>query len=736
MATLVGHLSILFDWVIRTSAQAAALVVLILTVQMLVRRRLAPKWIYGLWLVLLIRLVMPWAPESALSMFNLLPFGQEPPTVPQIVMAPAPVVREPQPFVPLEFNIEPAESASQPYKPPRPLEPLVWLAGALAIALYALGQNMALSSRVSRHRPVTDQTVLDILEDCKTSMGVRAFLSVVETPKVKSPALLGFIRPRLLLPEGVIGSLTHDELRYVFLHELAHLKRHDIALNWLMTLLQVVHWFNPLIWFAFYRLRADRELACDALVLSRTRPEESQRYGRTIVTLLERFSQPRRLPGMAGILENKSQLKRRITMIAVFKKSSYRWSVVAAMLMAVLGCLALTDAKHRAAEGPFSPARERMEEKLDIHVDINFGPSRIEEIVEFLERTVGINIVIDERVIVYPDMPPDTALTGRGGITPTIDPEISGILMTDIPLRDALRGLTNQIGLDYLVTDHFVWVSRPDVLESEEEWIRNMPSSGMPETELEQRLDTSVDLNFGTSHVWDIIEFLERSVGVNIILDHRVVTYPDDPMRAVSAGQVFPKTDPNIHGLLFTDIPLRHAVKALVSKLGLDYIVTEHFVWVSRPDVLASEQHKFDELRRPLSGVSEEMAEKLNTSVDLNFGRTHLRDMMEFLSRSVNVNIVIDERVIIDSDRAASSQPSGDIVPTVDPSVAGILITDMPLRHALKAVLVSLGLDFRGEENYIWISRPDVLGTAPPRATRVMPLTGSLGSELPSTPWR
>ena len=74
-----------------------------------------------------------------------------------------------------------------------------------------------------------------------------------------------------------------------------------------MNLLQVLHWFNPLVWLAFHRMQSDRELACDALVLTHARSGESEDYGRTIVSLLERFSHPKRLPSMAGILETKSQ---------------------------------------------------------------------------------------------------------------------------------------------------------------------------------------------------------------------------------------------------------------------------------------------------------------------------------------------------------------------------------------------------------------------------------------------
>jgi Tol biopolymer transport system component len=140
----------------------------------------------------------------------------------------------------------------------------------------------------------------------------------------------------------MLEEASLEEMRYIFLHELAHLKRRDIYLGWLTSFLQILHWFNPLVWFAFYRMRADRELSCDAFVLSRTGKEKSQEYGQAIVGFLRRFSRSRPLPAMAGILENKSQLKRRITMIAQFKKNSYQWSPLTVFLILAVSFVSLS----------------------------------------------------------------------------------------------------------------------------------------------------------------------------------------------------------------------------------------------------------------------------------------------------------------------------------------------------------------------------------------------------------
>jgi bla regulator protein BlaR1 len=79
---------------------------------------------------------------------------------------------------------------------------------------------------------------------------------------------MGFIRPRLVFPEGLLDTLSTSQLRHILLHELSHLKRLDIVIGWAMAAVEVLHWFNPLVWVAARQMHRDRELACDADVLS------------------------------------------------------------------------------------------------------------------------------------------------------------------------------------------------------------------------------------------------------------------------------------------------------------------------------------------------------------------------------------------------------------------------------------------------------------------------------------
>jgi hypothetical protein len=134
-------------------------------------------------------------------------------------------------------------------------------------------------------------------------------------------------------------------LRHVFLHELAHLRRHDIALNWLTVLIQALQWFNPLVWLAFERARDDMELACDELVLERLDEHESTDYGDTILELLDARARFQRMPMLAAIGEDASQIKRRIQMVASFEKGQHASHLVSAAILLVLGVVFMVDAR-------------------------------------------------------------------------------------------------------------------------------------------------------------------------------------------------------------------------------------------------------------------------------------------------------------------------------------------------------------------------------------------------------
>lgn len=350
METLLDSTNLFLNWLWRASWQGSVMIVLVLLAQGLFNKQITPRWRYTLWLLVVIRLALPWSMESQLSVFNWV-------SAQSATMLPAPQAEAPITEGDLESVATSTVSLAQ--QGLRIWLPALWLAGAGLLSACLFITSWRIGQKVRCERALTDSAVLNLLEDCKQEMGVRTPLTVLETSLVSSPSLFGFVRPRLLLPAGLTRNFSLPELRYVFLHELGHVKRGDILMNWLTTTLLVLHWFNPLVWFAFSRMRADRELACDALALAHTQGKENHNYGKTIIRLLEGFSRPAVAPGLVGILENKNQMKRRISMIAKFKKTN-TWPLVAASLFAALALVSLTDAQTTpAAKGSDASASNK-----------------------------------------------------------------------------------------------------------------------------------------------------------------------------------------------------------------------------------------------------------------------------------------------------------------------------------------------------------------------------------------
>jgi bla regulator protein BlaR1 len=272
----------------RTSVQAGVLVLLIMAAQWLFQKQLTPRWRSALWLVVVGRLLLPSSVGSAVSIFNLVPRWPQR-TQAALTLTPAPGVDsrrlEGPPVIstPAQFSQprseEPSASeqadligrsvsggvevvSAQRVAPPA--IPQVqhqflwgvilfwgWLVGALILAGHVAISSVRLARAVSGLPALTDPATEAVLGDCRARLKVRAPLALVESGALTCPALYGLARARLLLPKGFSSRFSEQELRFIFLHELAHLKRRDLLANWVVALLQAVHWFNPLVWVAF-----------------------------------------------------------------------------------------------------------------------------------------------------------------------------------------------------------------------------------------------------------------------------------------------------------------------------------------------------------------------------------------------------------------------------------------------------------------------------------------------------
>jgi beta-lactamase regulating signal transducer with metallopeptidase domain/thiol-disulfide isomerase/thioredoxin len=357
-------------WLLRSSWQAALLTVLIFVAQFCLGKRLDGRWRHALWFLVLVRLILPWTPPSPASLFNYVRLDSSP--APRTSLAPA----LPSPTPPAEptagatatMHLPAIRAASTPklaQSAPQPraairdwavILALVWAAGVAMMGARVVVQNIFFRRRLRLAPSIADRRALDLFAECRSTAGASKPVALVETGMVNSPALYGLFKLRLLLPPGFADRFAPPEMRHIFLHELSHIRRHDLEIQWLMTGLQAAHWFNPVLWLGFRRMAADRELACDELALTIAGEEKGAAYGHTIVKLLECSTAP--LPGLVGIMEDKKQIFQRVSMIAAFRRHP-RWSATGAATALALALATLTGAqteKGPTAAAPASPA--------------------------------------------------------------------------------------------------------------------------------------------------------------------------------------------------------------------------------------------------------------------------------------------------------------------------------------------------------------------------------------------
>lgn len=397
-------------WFFFTSLKASILIPIILLVQILLRQKISARWNYALWFILLIRLVLPFEIENKFNIFSLLPSSETTTSIsstffenetPAIIsmnrenqLSNLHVENEQLSHGRAASNNIPSDKISL-----LQITSLIWFSGVLIYSFLLVLNSFKLHLKIKTNSSPPNTAVLKIFQQCKKAMGVSSFIQLIEIESIKIPVLLGVLKPKIVLPKNLCATLNENEIKNILMHELAHFKRGDVIIAWITAFLQAVHWFNPVIWLAFFRMRSDRELACDEKTLDVLGANNSQAYGNTIITLLERISADIRLPMAVGIIESKTGLKRRLKMIINFRKKPLIWSFVAFALIAFLGVFSMTIAQKNVIQEITITAESGGIVRLnDEEIQINNLSKKLSEF-RFNENSV-ISLLVNEAVTI------------------------------------------------------------------------------------------------------------------------------------------------------------------------------------------------------------------------------------------------------------------------------------------------------------------------------------------------
>lgn len=375
MNSLAAIIHPLQDWLASTALEGGVWILAVLLLQWAMGSWLTPRWRYFLWCLVVLRLLLPALPTSAVGLAGLhwqaTPNTQESPlpaaAKPFVEVAhdvhhdvagvakenvasanPAPSLGRANPGF---SSMLAAESKAKQGEAPRPL---AWWSIAL-VSLWAFGAGISLlrllwSERQFRRRLRQDVRILNdpaatqLLKECLASWKLRRAPQLLECSLLSSPALCGWRRPLLLLPRERWQELKPEQLRHVLMHELAHQRHHDVLMNWLLALVRVVHWYHPMLPLANRRMRECQELWRDQQALQRSPQVAPRAYAATLLQLAipqDRRPQP---ASAVGLLHPSSAIQRRISMILQQRPPSRLTTALGLFLLLTLGAVGLTKA--------------------------------------------------------------------------------------------------------------------------------------------------------------------------------------------------------------------------------------------------------------------------------------------------------------------------------------------------------------------------------------------------------
>ena len=199
----------------------------------------------------------------------------------------------------------------------------IWIVGMLAMMILVIKSSLRLRTIKKSALPLQNPEVRRLYNRCLNEMKITRNIPVYSTAFLKSPIIVGFLKPCIYLPIHLISDYHESDMRYMLLHELQHYRHKDAIANYLMNFAGVLYWFNPFVWYSLKEMKNDREVACDTSVLKLLDEDDYKDYGNTLINFAEKVSLTP-FPFATGISGSMKQMQKRVINIANYHPASFR----------------------------------------------------------------------------------------------------------------------------------------------------------------------------------------------------------------------------------------------------------------------------------------------------------------------------------------------------------------------------------------------------------------------------
>lgn len=344
----------LFLRVVWISLTCSAVLVPLLVGKGWLRQHVRAKALYVVWLILALRLVIPVdlsLPEPAVTVEAPSYQVALPARTPSANLPAGAQIEEPSAMV---GQTAPEAASAVRTIPVTALLSALWLFGVLAAALVQGGGYLLARRRLLRDaRPDLEAEA----GQTAASLGLKRAVPVRRSRQVRTPMVLGLLRPVLLLPEGQ----AVDEV--VLCHELTHLKRLDLAYKALLVAACWLHWFNPLVWWMSRAASENLELCCDDDVAAGRDAAFRRKYGELLLSTAEEKPGPTLSSRFGG---SKQAMKDRLTNLFVKKKRGRLLACAALAVLALVGWLVACEGRPAMTD---QEAAEALNESVDFSLN-------------------------------------------------------------------------------------------------------------------------------------------------------------------------------------------------------------------------------------------------------------------------------------------------------------------------------------------------------------------------------
>lgn len=366
---------------------------IILLIKTLLKNKINKRYAYLLWIILVIKLIIPFGPESNISLFNSIPINSNMENIlssnrGQLENNDAKLddinsnsnASQTNDYIEADNNTNEVNSTNSTSKDNysskednenvgqsnqvinnTALTPIVgtnkdklstilsfiWLFGFIFAIVTHMAIYIYFIKDLKKSSTLKYERLEKILKKCKLQLNINKNIQVIVHDKINSPSLVGMFKVNIILPEHLI-NLSEKELNHIFLHELCHYKNKDNYIDNLLGVLQCVHWFNPLIHYYFKKMRNDMEIACDERVLSVLNEDEHNKYGITMLNVLEKINFNSKVRVGLNMANDKKTMRERVELIKNSKNFSNKkkiFAVTGIICLLVMGGVLLTNAK-------------------------------------------------------------------------------------------------------------------------------------------------------------------------------------------------------------------------------------------------------------------------------------------------------------------------------------------------------------------------------------------------------